>query len=217
MKNFYLLFVCIFSFQSSFATHIIGGSITYESLGNNEYKITLEVLRDCFNGNPNAYFDDPANIGIFDDNNELFQAIQIPLDFSTIDTVSILSANNVCIFPATICVHKAVYDTTISLPTSSGGFTIAYQRCCRSMVIANLIDPLNVGMTFQAFIDTNQENNSAQFNKDFPFAVFANTPFIYDGSATDLDGDSLVYELSTPFSGASPDFPFTRYPFRPSI
>ena len=43
--------------QKSFATHIVGGEITYKCLGHNNFEITLTVYRDCFNGNPK--FDDP--------------------------------------------------------------------------------------------------------------------------------------------------------------
>jgi len=42
------LFLCLgFSFESK-ASHIIGGEIYYDSLGNNQYKVTIEIYRDCF-------------------------------------------------------------------------------------------------------------------------------------------------------------------------
>ena len=34
----------------------------YTCLGNNQYEIRLTIYRDCENGNPDAYFDDPASI-----------------------------------------------------------------------------------------------------------------------------------------------------------
>src|SRR5688572_31209792 len=48
------------------ATHIVGGDLTYRCLGGNMYRLTLTVRRDCELGAPEAPFDDPASIGIFD-------------------------------------------------------------------------------------------------------------------------------------------------------
>lgn len=207
MKKIYIFFALLFVFQSSSATHIIGGSISYEYLGGDQYKIKLEVLRDCFNGVPT--FDDPAAIGIHDENLDLIQNVLVPFSGNS-DTLSL--PNSICIFPPSVCVERTIYEMTVVLPVVTGGYTLAYQRCCRSQSISNLVDPLDSGMTFHTHLDPADQNSSPQFNADFPFAVFSNTPFVYDASATDSDGDSLVYEMTFPFLGATvvdpmPDFP----------
>lgn len=214
MKQILPFLFFLFSIQPLFATHIVGGSISYEYLGNNEYNITLEVLRDCYNGNPAAFFDDPAKLGIFDSNNILVDSFSIPFNVLSNDTIS-FNPSNVCVFPPSICVHKAVYEQTIILPNNTESFTIAYQRCCRSFILTNLVDPLDTGMTFHTSIDPANNNTAPQFNSDFPFAVFAGTPFIYDASAFDPDGDSLVYELVAPFIGATPEIPQPTTPSPP--
>ncbi|MCB0687033.1 MAG: hypothetical protein KDC53_10920, partial [Saprospiraceae bacterium] len=56
---------------SGFATHIVGGDLTYRCLGNDKYEITLMFYRDCLGGNPEADFDDPASIAIYDSKNNL--------------------------------------------------------------------------------------------------------------------------------------------------
>src|SRR5687767_9460283 len=48
------------------ATHIVGGDLTYQCLGNNQYRIRLTVRRDCLLGAIEAPFDNPASIGLFD-------------------------------------------------------------------------------------------------------------------------------------------------------
>src|SRR5690606_2022774 len=58
------IFILISGTQA-FATHIVGGEITYRCLGNNRYEIILTVYRDCFYGDPKAGFDDPAWIGFY--------------------------------------------------------------------------------------------------------------------------------------------------------
>ena len=57
-----LAFLSLLFCQRLQATHIVGGEITYNCLGNDQYEITLSVYRDCYNGQP--YFDQPAIIGI---------------------------------------------------------------------------------------------------------------------------------------------------------
>ncbi|MDP4953132.1 MAG: hypothetical protein NWQ53_05770, partial [Flavobacteriales bacterium] len=51
---------------SSRATHLVGGEVFYEHLGNDEYLITLKVYRDCGATNTNQTgFDQFASVGIF--------------------------------------------------------------------------------------------------------------------------------------------------------
>lgn len=195
-----------------FATHIVGGSMTYEHVQGNEYKIQVQVLRDCFNGEPP--FDDPAAIGVFDENGQLLTQYLVNFDPAIDDTISLIAENSVCEFPPTICIHQTTYEQNIIIP-SNQPVIVAYQRCCRSSIITNIADALNVGLTFWVSIDPADENSSITFNNDVPLAVFANTPFSYNASATDIDGDSLVYELSVPFAGPTPDNPLPQPPNPP--
>ena len=52
--------------NKGFATHIIGGEMTYVCLGNNNYEITLTIYRDCFNGGTNTEFPPQVPVGVFD-------------------------------------------------------------------------------------------------------------------------------------------------------
>ncbi len=214
MKKLSILCFFLATFFGASATHIVGGSISYELISGNEYKIKLEVLRDCFGGNPNAYFDNPAAIGIFDQNDTLVQQLLVPLT-GIDDTISLNVQNSVCSFPASICIHRTIYEVTAILPLNMDGYTLAYQRCCRTGSLVNVVNSLESGMTFFTTLDLEQENTSPIFNSDIPFAVFSETAFVYDGSATDPDGDSLVYELASPFLGASAEFPLPQPPNAP--
>lgn len=208
------IFIFCFSFQLS-ATHIIGGSLTYEYLGNDDYLIKLEVLRDCYNGNPNAWFDDPASIGIFGADNLLIEELLLPLDPNSNDSITLYPENNICLYGSDVCIHRTFYESTINLPVIEGGYNIAYQRCCRTGSIANLSNPLEVGMTFHTSISNEVENSSPQWNKDVPFGIYAGVPFVYDGSASDIEGDSIVYSLVAPNVGADNDIPMPQPPGNP--
>lgn len=54
-----LLLLLFLIFQNTgFATHIVGGEINYTHLGNDSFKIELQLYVDCFNGNPGAISSD---------------------------------------------------------------------------------------------------------------------------------------------------------------
>ena len=61
---FFVLFLLLIS--TGKATHIVGGEMGYKYLGNNQYRIRLDLYIDCQNGNPTAIQSDAtAYIGVF--------------------------------------------------------------------------------------------------------------------------------------------------------
>lgn len=199
--------ICLF-FLSGFlttlnATHIVGGEITYKCLGNNQYEVTLIVYRDCYTGVP--WFDDPASIGVFDANWNLKQELLLPWDPASNDTLPIILSDPCLTVPPDVCAHGARYRDTIELPFITGGYSLVYQRCCRNKLIRNIIGPLRTGITIISTITEdalNGCNNSPVFNQWPPVAICIHQPIDFDHSATDSDGDSLVYRLCTPLHGA---------------
>lgn len=205
LKFLFPLFLILLS-ATGHATHIVGGELTYRCLGNNNYEIKLKIYRDCLNGM--APFDDPANITIFNSSGGVVQTIQIS---NPIITTIPPSINSPCFqVPSGVCVEEGVYTTTINLPPLAGGYTLAYQRCCRNNTIININSPGNVGSTYTAHIpDPGLAtcNSNPRFNYFPPIFVCAGVPLSFNHSATDLDGDSLVYELCDAYDGATPQNP----------
>ena len=218
-KMICLIFVGSFLLTTNaFATHIVGGGLTYRCLGGDQYEVTLKLYRDCFFGASNAYFDDPASIGIFDGQSSFrIGEVKIPLGTQN-DTLDVVIADTCLFVPATVCVHTTTYVDTLTLPERPNGYILAYQRCCRNQTILNIVEPLETGATFIARI-TNQAliecNNQAVFKNFPPLFICVNEPVIYDHSALDVDGDSLVYKLCTPFDGASSSSPQPQPPSSP--
>jgi gliding motility-associated-like protein len=190
----------------SMATHIIGAKIRYECLGNNTYKVVMDVYRDCNPGN--APFDDPAQLAAFDDNFDYIEIYnpQLTLDLLFNDTLPNNISNDPCLLPPpNVCVERARYEGIIQL-TVPGGTYLVYQRCCRNATISNIIDPLSTGSTYFVYISPESRqlcNNSPDFDFYPPIYICINKPINHDHSATDQDGDSLVYKLYTPFIGGS--------------
>ncbi len=204
----------LLSFQTVKATHIVGGEIYYDCLGNNNYRITLKLYRDCLNGQ--AAYDNPAVIGIFDINGNFIDSVAIPFPGSTLVPPTI---NNPCYTPpGNVCVEEAIYQTIVNLPPIAGGHVISYQRCCRNNTILNLINPGQVGSTYTITIPPANLaicNSSARYNNFPPIFICQGAPLVFDHSATDPDGDSLAYELCDPYDGASSTFPMPQPPAGP--
>lgn len=206
LKRFLLFFFIIILSSENFATHIVGGEIYYDNLGGNNYRITLKVYRDCYNGVP--LLDDPACIFIFNSAGVFIDSIEIPRPPTLILPPTI---NNPCFIPPTnICVEEGIYQAVVNLPNIPGGYNLTYQRCCRNGTILNLILPGDVGSTYMAHIPDNSVapgNSSPRYTNFPPIFLCAGVPLFFDHSATDPDGDSLYYELCDPYTGLDPSCP----------
>jgi len=195
---FGFLLTLVPSFTS--ATHIVGGELYYTYQGNNQYLIQLTVYRDCFNGIPP--FDDPAYVGIWDSNHNLI--MEVPMSPNDSATVPSIINSNCVLPPSNICVRVANYYATVTLPPIPGGYQLGYQRCCRNGTIQNVVNPLGTGATFYATIPGGTPVNSNPHFDALPPAFICNGyPFVFDHSASDADGDSLVYSICTPLNGAT--------------
>ncbi|MBL0139344.1 MAG: PKD domain-containing protein [Bacteroidetes bacterium] len=212
--NSILLLVLLLFSDSSFATHIVGGEMNYRNLGGNLYEIKLTVYRDCYNGI--APFDNPASVGIFDANNNLVSVVSPSIN----DRQQVPNAiNTPCLIPPSdVCYEVAHYIFTTSLPPIAGGYQIVYQRCCRNSTIVNLANVNSTGATYLATIpdpSVATVNSNPIFNSWPPTFICLGAPFTNDHSASDPDGDSLVYELCTPYNGADPNTPMPQPPNPP--
>jgi gliding motility-associated-like protein len=201
------VFVLIFFLTtSSYATHIVGGELYYDCLGGNQYKITLKLYRDCLPGH--APYDNYAHISFFNAAGNLLFIDSIQFPGSVV--LPLISIDPCLNPPMNICVEQAIYVKIFSLPPIPGGYTFAYQRCCRNVSINNLINPWSTGATYSnSILDTAivKCNSSPRFNHFPPIFICQNVPLQFDHSASDPDGDSISYELCTPFDGATFDFP----------
>jgi len=207
LKNF-LSLIIFFSFSLiCSATHLVGGEMTYTCLGGNQYEIRLVIYRDCGPTNVNGTgFDLSGIISIYNNDNIEVQSIVISDPVSTI--LSNETVGNDCLeLPTDLCIEQGVYIVIVNLPPIVGGYQIAYQRCCRNPSIINIPTPGDFGSTFTAHIpgsdETTECNSSPTFNNYPPLALCLGDDINVDLSAIDIDGDSLVYELTTPFHGSN--------------
>ena len=195
------------------ARHIIGGDITYECLGGGNYRFTLKIYRDC-NCTMCAEFDPEAFVAVYRcgnntncaslNQNSFFQRIDVPL----LGEPQVIEAPDYpCLIPPNVCVEEGVYIFELNLPISTESYHVSYQRCCRNVTINNIIAPDDSGATYTIEITPEAQqlcNSSPVFNDFPPTVICAGAPIDFDHSATDPDGDQLVYEFCPPLLGGGP-------------
>ncbi len=196
------------------AEHIIGGEMYYACIGPGQYVFTMKLWRDC--NSTGANFDNPASFGIFNESGLLVQTVSA----STSSVVFVnTNLDSPCLaIPPNICVQEGTYTFNLNGLNPNISYSVVYQRCCRNQTIQNLVNPGAQGLTIQATIPVFSNvgcNSSPSFNNFPPPVLCSNAPLVFDHSATDSDGDSLVYSLCAPYIGASQADPMPVPPSNP--
>ena len=112
-----------------------------------------------------------------------------------------------------VCVEESFYVDTTYLPFDPRGYKVFYERCCRNRTLVNVISPLSTGAVYDVTITAENmlQCNSNPIFDQFPgLYACVNEVFEFDFTATDPDGDSLVYELCAPYHGGTIDKPKPR-------
>ena len=195
------------------ASHIIGAEIRYQCLGGNQYKIILDVYRDCYFALPGADFDEPAYVSAFDEDGNYLDQPNISFNPLFRDTLNNnISADPCLLPPSNVCVEHARYEGiyTINHP---GGIYLVYQRCCRNETITNIMMPDTTGSTYFTYITPESRalcNSSPEFDFYPPIFVCVGKDIEHNHAAADTfnqENDSLVYRFYTPYVGGSIDLP----------
>lgn len=214
MKRLLLFAFSVLLFSNIFASHISGGEMIYQYLGlgtlpnTKNYRITLKLFRDndCTTcaGMPGV-----VRIGIFNNDNNSHVSLS-PFD------ISLTSTSLVPVDPPPVCMQNppvldysiGIYSFTIDLPNNQNGYTAAYQTCCRITPMENVftVGPpgQGEGSTYVCTIPglnqlTSGNNSSPQF-KTLLVPICYNASFVFDFSAIDPDGDSLVYSYCNAYN-----------------
>lgn len=177
--------------------------------------MTMKVYRDCA-GN-GAEFDNPAEIGVYTYINGVYTFFR-RLEVNHGQVTSLEARENPClILPGNVCVEETSYIINLNnLPIIAGSYIVAWQRCCRNNTITNLVDPNNTGATYMIEITEAAQqtcNDGPRFNRFPDIAICVNDPIDFDHSATDPEGDQIVYEFCAPLKGGGPlgvDNPFQQ-------
>ncbi|MBO6518152.1 MAG: gliding motility-associated C-terminal domain-containing protein [Bacteroidia bacterium] len=211
-----LLFGCFWA-SLVFGTHIMGGELYYKHVSDSTYTFSLVYYVDCQNGSPAAISSDAEAIfGFFNaTTGDFIEKVEITRN----PPIRVTKLNYSCVTQLpNACVDRYDYTFTKAINPGKDGLIVAFQRCCRNHTITNLIDPGGTGMTIFARIPPVTEvpiNSNPYFNDNPPNFLCNNAPLIFDHSASDMDGDSLVYDLFIPYEGATSSVPRPSKPSKP--
>lgn len=216
------------------ALHIIGGDVRYECLGSNpannrkNFRFTFTMYRDTRSGG--ATFDNNARFGLFRKNaaGGWDYVSQVRVNPSNLTEIPPNNNDPCILIPPNLGVQSARYVFTLELESSTTDYMVAYQRCCRNPTISNLLNPDETGAAFTVEITPEALascNNSPVFTAFPPIIVCAGRPLNFDHSATDAEGDQIVYEFCAPLTSGgqqngsgcnsvSPDPRFCEPPFQ---
>ncbi|MDF1672158.1 MAG: gliding motility-associated C-terminal domain-containing protein [Vicingaceae bacterium] len=218
-----LVFIVLLAISgSSFASHLVGGSLGYEYLGqfggNFRYKIILTVYNNCdafsniplpVQTQPVAIYDHDvsANTPMLGGNKALVTNLNLNLVDSERVDPPIASG---CPVGQAVCIYKGIYEATVDLPLSFTGYHMYFTNFARNASITNLLNPGGTAMSFHAYIPPTLVNNSSPVFSDdpVPFLCINDTVSILN-TAIDPDGDQLVFSFVTPMADAGGPFPPT--------
>lgn len=176
-----------------------------EYLTENRYNITLDLIIDCENGNPQAFWDDPVVVGMYEKGtNRLVTSFWLPLVSGVNDTVPIKQKD--CSEPIDFCMFIAGYELEIEADEEnwnhSQGYYLSWERCCRNSVVSNIIDAGSKGITFYTEIPPFSIKNSTPEFNNLPLTILCVGDFFrFKFDIDDRDGDSVYISLAEPLTG----------------
>ena len=210
MRRRLLIHLLFVSALPALGSHIVGGELVFKSLsgGPASHRIGLNLYFDEINGIPQAE-DQTVNLYIFRKaDNERVGSVQAP----KVGRKNITYANPQCGASGLRTLFISYSIDVLLDPgdfSDPGGYYIVWDRCCRNRVIDNIETPGDVGSLFQIFFPPLVKNgkrfvdSSPEFTEVQGDYACLNADYYLDFNATDADGDSLVYALTTPVTGYS--------------
>jgi hypothetical protein len=192
------LFVLLFFFHVSLkASHIAGGEITYSCLGNNQYKIFLNLYVDC--AGISLGTTETINFSSSCGGNATAQLQVTPATTNGFE-ISQLCPSQV---PQSTCnggvlpgMHLYSYEGIITLAPVCNTWTMSWSTCCRNLAVTNLTSASS-SYYIEATLNSQNAicNSSPRFNAQ-PIPYVCTNQFVsYSYGVTESDGDSLYYQL----------------------
>lgn len=205
-----IVLLMLISNTSARATHIVGGEFDLQYLGTTgpySHRINMNLYFDDISGNPGAA-DADVIVYIFRKRDNAFETRVIVPRVSD----GLISYTNAVCADGKLRTRLLRYSLDVTFPNyfnDPEGYYMVWERCCRNGAISNISDPGGAGSTFWLEFAAPWQGGGRFVNSTPSFGIAkgdyicVNTPFSFDFSAKDADGDSLVYSLATPLNGFS--------------
>lgn len=197
------------------ANHLVGYDWQMQSVGNNLYRLRLTVYLDAVNGGPEANGDPSVTLITYA---RQVPAGTVPSPISTFvlprtNLSSLPGAGSNCVgidIPTRVLTYESIVELPPLLYSTPGGHYAVWERCCRNGLITNLDRPIEAGLVAILGFPTLRANGTTLTNSRPQFtavprgaAYCVGEPLDLSFAATDADGDSLSYELTSALLGGT--------------
>ncbi len=200
-RFFLTIVLALLSLQVS-GSHLRGMSVWYETTGQDTIEVHNQYYYECTGVVIAAYhFANMTGVGT---------GCNAPVPISASSTVSLMEITPSCPSAVSSCISSTwdYYGVMVSHTTRAYDisglncteYDISAATCCRNPSIQNLVSASNTSGASTARVSLaglQAGNSSPSWNEDPTLYVFdLNNTTVYNQSATDPDGDSLVYFLA---------------------
>jgi gliding motility-associated-like protein len=203
IKNIGIFLILMITARNVTAINIIGGNLELWAASNTvvRYKIVLKVNYEGSGG-----IGATQTIRIFksEDHSEVKSFV---VSKTSIETTGYEKQS--CIGKSGINISTAHYEAEIDMYppqyANENGYYMAWETCCRSMAIINILDPGQTSTQFRTYFAPLMQSNYPFINStptiNTPKVFFAckSEEMKFTISATDKEGDQLGYKLAKPF------------------
>ena len=195
------------------ASHAAGLDLTYECISTNQYRVTLTFYRECGginapSGNWSAYLNvySPSSGTTVPLN--LFETTPFPVPvFPTISSSPSCPYTGSCSGGSTLQTQIYTYEGIMTLPSQRSDWTILAAMYARNPGITTVNSADDYSICVRAIINNTTSvgcNSSPIWNYPPTNFICANSLNTYSTSATDGDGDSIVYSMINPLNNWNP-------------
>lgn len=213
LKHTCLVLLLVCTVQQASASHLMGSDITYRCLGNNTYKITLKVYRDCAGTIlPSkqilrTYCDNSTNQGP-------------PISLTRIKISDITGINETCVqggksrcavSDAPYGVEEHIYEGTFdaSVFVFCDEITISWKQAARNKAITTGASEKNFYTEAIIYPNLADCNSSPEFTTPPTAFICAGKDFVFNNGAIDVvDNDILTYKFIEPLENKDYPIPY---------
>ncbi|MES2565726.1 MAG: PKD domain-containing protein [Bacteroidota bacterium] len=198
MNKLLILFIFFLSLSVR-ASHISGGQITYQCLGNNVYQVKLTYFWDCEGGfNPGT----SQTINV----DGCGTALTVVVNQSTLTPGDGVSADGLCPNSGlTTCKKRIEYIGNITLPSACNNWVFSIGSCCRGGNITNISGGTSASYYHMASLNNTSVtcNNSPDITIGTLPNFCVNQPACFNLGATEVDGHTLSYAFVAAYQTAT--------------
>ncbi len=203
-----LLVLCSFGIKETKASHAAGADLTYEFIGNGQYRVTFSFYYDC-NGLVSAPTSQQLNVSSSSCNfSDTYTMNPLPGTGQEI-TPTCTTASSTCSGGTAVGIQQWEYSTIVTLPTACPDWQFNTSVGNRNAVVTTIDGPDGYALYVDAWLDnTVSDNNSPTFTTiPIAFECIGQTNN-YNQGVIDADGDSLVYSFISPRSDDNTPLPY---------